>query len=75
MAKMTMMTATEKKYQCRRCGHQRQQKTNHYGATWSWGHYSTCPECPPWAKYPEFGGQTFWDCLETPEGTKEEEAA
>lgn len=59
------MQATEKKYKCRRCGHVTKQTTNHYGATWSWGHVNCCPTCPPWAKYPEYGGQTIWDCLET----------
>jgi hypothetical protein len=23
-----------------------------------------CPKCPPWAKYPEFGGSTVWECVE-----------
>jgi hypothetical protein len=23
-----------------------------------------CPRCPPHAKYPEFGGQTIWECIE-----------
>lgn len=59
-----MNNATPKKYQCRRCGHVVTQTTNHYGETWSCGHYNTCPNCPPWAKYPEYGGHTTWDCIE-----------
>lgn len=58
---------TTKRYRCRRCGHETEQNTNHYGSTLSWGRVNTCPECPPWAKYPEFGGQTVWDCIDTPE--------
>lgn len=60
------MTQTMKKYACRRCGHVTEQRTNHYGPTWSSGRYNTCPKCPPWAKYAEFGGSTVWDCLEQP---------
>lgn len=56
----------EKRYRCARCGHISKQTTNHYGNTWSWGHVNTCPECPPWAKYPEFGGRTLWMCLDKP---------
>jgi hypothetical protein len=51
-----------KKYACRRCGHTTELVTNHFGSTWSVGHFNTCPNCPPWAKYPEFGGQTVWEC-------------
>lgn len=25
---------------------------------------NTCPACPPFKKYPEFGGATVWDCVE-----------
>ena len=55
-----------KKYRCRRCGHVAEQTTNHWGPTWSWGRVNACPECPPWAKYPEYGGQTVWDCVDEP---------
>ena len=48
-------------YKCARCGHQTNQSTNHTDKTWSFGHSNTCKECPPWAKYPEFGGQTIWE--------------
>lgn len=58
------MEATEKTYRCDRCGHESRQVTNHHGSTWSFGHYNTCPKCPPWAKYPEFGGQTKWTCAD-----------
>lgn len=59
--------ATPKLYRCTRCGHEAMQTTNHYGNTWSHGHFNTCPKCPPWAKYPEFGGHTVWECVEKPE--------
>jgi len=58
------MKAIEKEYRCRKCGHVKLQKTNHYGDTWSWGHVNTCPKCPPHAKYPEYGGLTIWECLD-----------
>jgi hypothetical protein len=61
---------TPKKYRCRRCGYVAEQTTNHYGPTWSWGHVNACPECPPWAKYPEFGGCTVWDCVDKPDSGK-----
>lgn len=57
--------ATQKKYACERCGFKCEQETNHFGPTWSWGRFNTCPNCPPWAKYSEFGGSTVWKCLET----------
>ncbi len=55
---------TAKKYKCRRCGYVTTQSTNHCGPTHSFGHYNCCPNCPPYAKYPEFGGTTFWDFVE-----------
>ena len=57
------MPGSEKQYRCTRCGHVANIVTNHYGPTWSWGHVNCCPECPPWAKYPEFGGATIWECI------------
>lgn len=57
---------SSKKYKCTRCGHISEQSTNHYGATWSFDHYNCCEKCSPYAKYPEFGGQTLWECMETP---------
>lgn len=57
-----------KRYRCSRCGYETMQDTNHYGSTWSWGHVNCCPQCPPYAKYPEYGGQTIWECLEKPSG-------
>lgn len=66
-----MAKITTKKYACARCGHVTEQATNHYGSTWSWGRVNCCPNCPPWAKYSEFGGQTIWKCLEV-EGRSEE---
>lgn len=35
-----------------------------YKCTWSYGHYNVCPNCPPYKKYPEYGGQTIWECKE-----------
>lgn len=55
---------SSKRYRCTQCGHETTQTTNHYGATWSWGHSNTCPACPPYRKYPEFGGHTVWVCLD-----------
>ena len=68
-----MAEQTYKKYRCTRCGHETEHKTNHWGPTWSVGRYDTCPECPPWAKYPEFGGQTVWECMEKAPLAKAEE--
>lgn len=53
-----------KKYACAKCGHEMMIDTNHYGECYSLGHYNTCPNCPPYAKYPEFGGSTTWICKE-----------
>ena len=53
-----------RRYHCKRCGYETIQVTNHRGSTWSWGHVNCCPVCPPWAKYPEFGGQTIWEYVE-----------
>lgn len=58
------MTISEKLYSCKRCGHESRQKTNHFGETYSWGRVNACEKCPPWAKYPEFGGLTTWICME-----------
>jgi len=63
---MRLFPITSKKYKCDRCGHIEEKSTNHYGDTWSSGRFNTCPQCPPWAKYPEFGGATTWTCLEEP---------
>lgn len=54
-------TLSDKRYRCRDCGHETVQSTNHTGPTWSWGRVSVCPKCPPYKKYPEFGGVTHWD--------------
>lgn len=58
------MQSKEKHYKCGRCGFEKRIATNHYGNCWSVGHVNTCPKCPPWAKYPEFNGQTIWVCQE-----------
>ncbi len=63
---MTYPQQTSKRYECKRCGRAAQQLTNHYNATYSWGRINTCPQCPPWAKYPEYGGGTVWLCKESP---------
>lgn len=62
---MTVAKQIPKRYACTRCGHITTMTTNHYDDTWSWGRHNTCPSCPPHAKYPEFGGQTVWRCLDT----------
>jgi hypothetical protein len=56
---------SEKIMRCTRCGHESKQVTNHTGPTWSWGKVNCCPNCPPWAKYPEFGGRTDWEYVST----------
>ena len=67
-----MSEIKNKKYKCTQCDHEVEQATNHYGPTWSVGRYNTCPKCPPYKKYSEFGGQTVWECMETePEEEKE----
>jgi hypothetical protein len=55
------VTISLKLYECRECGHEMKQSTNHTGATWSFGRMNVCPECPPWRKFPEYGGTTHWD--------------
>jgi len=55
-----------KKYKCKKCGFEKEIDTNHYGECYSWGRVNCCPECPPYAKYPEFGGSTTWICMEDP---------
>lgn len=57
-----------KAYKCKRCGTEKLIETNHFGECYSAGHYNTCPSCPPWAKYPEFGGTTTWECVAKPPG-------
>lgn len=64
-----------KRYKCDRCGHVEIQVTNHFQPTWSHDHFNVCPKCPPWAKYPEFGGQTTWTCIDTPESMDEQSMA
>lgn len=59
-----MATISNKVYRCTKCGHEMVQATNHYQATWSVGRHNTCPNCPPYKKYAEFGGQTIWECTE-----------
>lgn len=58
--------ATEKRYRCTKCGYETTHKTNHYGKTYSWGRFHTCANCPPHAKYPEYGGATVWECIDKP---------
>lgn len=56
---------TNKKYKCSKCGHITTQCTNHYRLTTSHDKFNTCPQCPPYRKYPEYGGQTIWICMES----------
>lgn len=53
---------TAKTYKCSQCGAESKQVTNHFGVTYSFGHYNCCPNCPPYKKYPEMGGLTIWEC-------------
>jgi hypothetical protein len=56
-----MSKVTVKPYRCSQCGYISKQLTNHNTEnTWSVGHINCCPDCPPHAKYPEFGGRTIW---------------
>jgi len=56
-----MSKASVKPYRCSQCGYISKQLTNTYAEqAWSVGHINCCPECPPHAKYPEFGGRTIW---------------
>ncbi len=57
---------TAKRYKCSECGCEVMQDTNHYGQTYSWGRVNVCPQCPPYKKYPEYGGITIWICQEQP---------
>ncbi len=59
-----MSKISKKTYQCSQCGHTEQHETNHYGPTYSWGRYHVCPKCPPLKKYPEYGGNTMWLCID-----------
>lgn len=59
-----MGAITDKRYKCTKCGHEMMITTNHFGNCWSIGHFNCCSQCPPYSKYPEFGGQTFWECQE-----------
>lgn len=63
-----------KRYACKRCGHEVTLETNSYQPVVSYGHYNSCPKCPPWAKYPEFGGQTVWMPLENDPAESGEES-
>ena len=71
MSETIIRPATAKSYKCKRCGHVTTQTTNHYGETYSLGRFNTCPNCPPWAKYAEFGGSTVWECIESQTASKE----
>jgi len=53
-------------YESSDCGHQQTQKTNHESQTYSWGRVNVCPKCPPYKKYPKFGGTTVWEFVGYP---------
>lgn len=55
-----------KRYRCTRCGHEMMIMTNHWGECYSFGRSNCCPKCPPYKKYPEYGGSTVWECVEPP---------
>lgn len=59
-----MKNTTLKLYECSQCGHQEKKETNHFGQCQSWREYNVCPKCPPFKKYPWYGGQTIWICKE-----------
>ena len=62
--KQKIRKCTYKLYECTQCGYREKIYTNHFGDCWSCGRHNTCPKCPPFRKYPEYGGQTMWKCLE-----------
>jgi DNA replicative helicase MCM subunit Mcm2 (Cdc46/Mcm family) len=60
-----------KRYACKRCGHETEIQTNHYGECYSLGNYNRCPKCgplPPDPKRPQAVDypSTTWVCLDTP---------
>ena len=55
-----MPTIKRRIYECSQCGYRVEQKTNHRGKTYSVGAVNVCPKCPPYKKYPEYGGMTEW---------------
>jgi len=55
-----MAVMTLKTFECSKCGCVTKQMTNHNEGTCSWGLVNCCPDCPPHAKYSEFGGSTTW---------------
>ncbi len=56
--------STWKWYECTKCGYKKQIETNHNHNCFSYSHFNTCTTCPPYKKYPEFGGQTTWKCID-----------
>lgn len=63
--------ASNKPYACTRCGYTSEHhQTNHHAPTYNYGLMSTCPQCPPWAKLPEYGGSTTWTPLAGPPGAE-----
>lgn len=54
------MKHTNNVYKCSQCDCETIQKTNHNGSTYSAGRFNCCPQCPPYKKYPGFGGSTVW---------------
>lgn len=60
MSELTLEKVRRKRYRCQECGHEIEQDTNHYGHTYSWGSYNTCPTCPPYKR------PNTWVCCEEP---------
>lgn len=61
---MDILPIAPREYACSRCGTVTTLTTNHNGESYSVGRYNCCPNCPPYAKYPEFGSLTRWLCVE-----------
>jgi len=59
-----MEGSTVKKYKCNHCGHVKEIETNHFGKVYSIGAFGVCPKCPPFRKYPQYGGSTIWVYVE-----------
>jgi DNA-directed RNA polymerase subunit RPC12/RpoP len=56
-------------YRCSQCKTETTLKTNHTGEVYSQGsRFLSCPSCPPWRKYAEFGGMTVWQYVRESSG-------
>lgn len=74
MAGLPIITPSKERwYACSRCATRKLIETNHFLECYSLGRHNTCPSCPPYAKYPEYGGTTIWIPLQVSDNDTEEE--